>query len=132
MKLIEKQLINYLKNSDCIDFSKNLSFTKSLSARDFVAISSDSKAYFLWGSCVFLLDKENNIKFSFCGFQTQTTKSRINAFLSAFSFSSSSSSAKIYQKNGQLFFISSAGKFPIDCNKIYAIRNEKPEEVTNM
>lgn len=72
--------------------------------------------------------KENNIKFSFQGWQTSTAKGRINALLLAFS----SCSAGIYQKNYQLVFSSSVGVFPIDSDKIYTVKNGKPEEVESI
>ena len=125
MKNIEKQIVNYLRNNDFLDYPK-LDSSKNLSMRDSVDISSNKKYVSLWGHCIFTLDKENNIKFSFQGWQTSTTKSRIDALLSAFC------SAGIYQKNHQLFFSSAAGEFPIYADKIYTIRNGKPEEVESI
>lgn len=127
MRTIEKQIINYLRNNDFLDYPK-LDNLKNLSMRDSVDISSNEKYVYLWGHCIFTLDKENNIKFSFRGWQTSTTKGRINALLLAFS----SCSAGIYQKNYQLVFSSSAGEFPIDSDKIYTIKNGKPEEVESI
>lgn len=127
MRTIEKQIINYLRNNDFLDYPK-LDNSKNLSVRDSVDISSKEKCVYLWGHCIFTLDKENNIKFSFRGWQTSTTKGRINALLLAFS----SCSAGIYQKNYQLVFSSSAGEFPIDSDKIYTIKNGKPEEVESI
>lgn len=127
MRTIEKQIINYLRNNDFLDYPK-LDSEKNLSMRDSVDISSNKKYVSLWGHCIFTLDKENNIKFSFQGWQTSTTKGRINALLLAFS----SSSAGIYQKNHQLIFSSSAGEFPINPDKIYIITNGKPEEVESI
>lgn len=127
MRTIEKQIINYLRNNDFLDYPK-LDNSKNLSMRDSVDISSNEKCVYLWGHCIFTLDKENNIKFSFRGWQTSTTKGRINALLSAFS----SCSAGIYQKNYQLVFSSSAGEFPIDSDKFYTIKNGKPEEVESI
>lgn len=127
MRTIEKQIINYLRNNDFLDYPR-LDSEKNLSMRDSVDISSNKKYVSLWGHCIFTLDKENNIKFSFQGWQTSTTKGRINALLLAFS----SCSAGIYQKNYQLVFSSSAGEFPIDSDKIYTIKNGKPEEVESI
>lgn len=127
MGTIEKRIINYLRNNDFLDYPR-LDNGKNLSMRDSVAISSNKKYVSLWGHCIFSLDKENNIKFSLRGWQTSTTKRRINALLLAFS----SCSAGIYQKNYRLIFSSSAGEFPIDSVKIYTIRNGKPEEVESI
>ena len=128
MRTIEKQIINYLRNSDFLNDSANCGKSKDLSLRDSVTLEKNTKRVYLWGHCIFTLDKENKIKFSFQGWQTSTTKGRINALLLAFS----SCSADIYQKNYQLIFSSSAGEFPIDSDKIYTIKNGKPEEVESI
>ncbi len=125
MRTIEKQIINYLKNSDFLSDSANCGKSKDLSIRDSVTLEKNTKRVYLWGHCIFTLDKENNIRFSFQGWQTSTTKGRINALLLAFC----SCSAGIYQKNHQLVFSCSEGVFPIDSDKIYTIKNRKPEEV---
>ena len=126
MRAIEKQIINYLRNNNFLDYPR-LDNLKNLSLRDAVDISSNEKRVYLWGHCIFTVDRENNIKFSFQGWQTSTTKSRINVLLSLFSCPSG-----IYQKNYQLVFHSSAGEFPIDSDKIYTIKNGKPEEVESI
>ena len=118
---IEKKIINYLRDSDFLSGSANCGKSKNLSMRDSVAISSDKKYVSLWGHCIFTVDRKGNVKFSFQGWQTNTTKSRIDALLSAFC------SAGIYQKNYQLFFSSAAGEFPIEPDKIYTVKNGKPE-----
>ena len=122
MRAIEKKIINYLRDS------ANCGKSKDLSIRDSVTLEKTQKRVYLWGHCIFTLDKENNVKFSFQGWQTNTTKSRINALLSAFS----SCSAWIYQKSHSLIFSSSAGKFPISPDKFYTVRNGKPEEVESI
>lgn len=128
MRTIEKQIINYLRDSDFLSDSANCGKSKDLSPRDSVTLEKTQKRVYLWGHCIFTLDKENNIKFSFQNWKTSTTKSRINALLLAFS----SCSAVIYQKNYNLIFSSSLGVFPIDSDKIYTIRNGKPEEVKSI
>ena len=128
MRNIEKQILNYLRNSDFLSNSVTLGKSKALSLRDTVTLEKTQKRVYLWGHCIFTLDKENNIKFSFQGWQTSTTKRRINTLLLAFS----SCSARIYQKNYQLIFSSYAGVFPIDSDKIYTIKNGKPEEVESI
>lgn len=126
MRTIENQIVNYLRNSDFLSGSEDYAKSKDLSVRDSVKLGKNTKRVYLWGHCVFTLDKENNIRFSFQGWQTNTTKSRIDALLSAFC------SAWIYQKNHKLFFVSSAGKFPIGSDGIYTVRNGKPEEVESI
>lgn len=128
MRTIEKQIVGYLRDSDFLSDSANCGKSKNLSLRDSVTLEKARKRVYLWDHCIFSLDKENNIKFSFQGWQTPTTKGRINAFLQAFSLCS----AGIYQKNHRLVFSSSAGEFPIDSDKIYAIKNGKPEEVESI
>lgn len=128
MRNIEKRIVNYLKNSDFLGDSASCGKSKDLSIRDSVTLEKTQKRVYLWGRCIFTLDKGSNIRFSCQGWQTSTTKGRINALLSAFS----SCSARIYQKNYQLVFSCSAGVFPIDSDKIYTIRNGKPEEVESI
>lgn len=128
MRTIEKQIIDYLRNSDFLSGSANCGKSKDLSIRDSVKLGKTQKRVYLWGHCIFTLDKEDNVKFSFQGWQTSTTKGRINALLLAFS----SCSTRIYQKNYHLVFSSSEGAFPIDSDKIYTIKNGKPEEVESI
>ena len=122
MRAIEKKIISYLRDS------ANCGKSKSLSLRDSVKLEKNKLCVFLWGQVIFTLEENNIIKFSFQGWQTNTTKSRINALLSAFS----SCSAWIYQKSRSLIFSSSAGVFPIDSDRIYTIKNGKPEEVESI
>ena len=128
MRTIEKQITAYLRNSDFLRDSANCLKSTNLSIRDSVTLGENTKCFYLWGHCIFTLDKENNIKFSFRGHQTSTTKGRINALLLEFS----PCCADIYQKNYQLIFSSSAGEFPIDSDKIYTIKNGKPKEVESI
>ena len=128
MRAIEKQIVDYLRNSDFLSDSANCGKSKYLSPRDSVTLEKRQKRVYLWGRCIFTVDRENNIKFSFQGWQTSTTKGRINALLSVFS----SCPAGIYQKNYQLIFSCSAGEFPIDSDKIYTVKNGKPEEAESI
>ena len=120
---IEEKIIDCLRQSDFLDDNQK----KVLSSRDSITLQKTQKRVYLHGNCIFTLGKEN-IKFSFQGWQTFTTKSRINALLSAFS----SCSAGIYQKNYQLIFSSSAGEFPIYADRVYTVKNGKPEEVESI
>ena len=124
---IEKQIINYLRDSDFLSDSENYARSRAFSIRDTVTLEKTQKRVYLWDYCIFTLE-ENNIKFSFQGWQTKTTKRRINALISEFY----SCSAGIRQKNYQLIFYSSLGEFPIASDKIYTIKNGKPEEVESI
>ena len=124
---IEKQIINYLRDSDFLSDSENYARSRAFSIRDTVTLEKTQKRVYLWDYCIFTLE-ENNIKFSFQGWQTNTTKGRINALISEFY----SCSAGIRQKNYQLIFYSSLGEFPIASDKIYTIKNGKPEEVESI
>ena len=128
MRTIEKQIVNYLSNSDYLDDSENYAKSKDLSVRDSVRLTQTQKRVYLWGHCIFALDRDSNVKFSFQGWKTNTTKGRVNALLLAFS----SSRAVIRQKNYQLVFTSSAGEFPISSDAFYIVKNGKPEEVESI
>lgn len=123
MKDIEKRILDYLRESDFLSSSVYCGKSKDLSIRDSVTLEKTQKKVYLWGNCIFSLDRENNIRFSFRGWQTSTTKGRINALLSAFL----PCPAVIRQKKHELVFSSSAGEFPIDSDRVYTVRNGKPE-----
>lgn len=124
---IESQIINYLRNSDFLSPSANCGKSKNLSQRDVVTLEKTQKRVYLWGNCIFTLDKENNVKFSFQGWQDPTTKRRVNALLMTFS------SCSIIEENGELIFINSRDEiFPIGVDFIYTIRNGKPLEVESI
>lgn len=128
MRAIEEKIIDCLRKSDFL--SDNYDYygqKKILSPRDSVTLQKMQKRVYLHGNCIFTVDRENNIKFSFQGWQTYTTKSRINALLSVFYCP-----AGIYQKNGRLVFSSSAGEFPVDSDKIYTVENGKPVETESI
>lgn len=129
MRAIEEKITDCLRESDFL--SDNYDYyqqKKILSPRDSITLQKMQKRVYLHGHCIFTVDRENNVKFSFQGWRTNTTKSRINALLSAFS----SCSAVIYQKNYHLVFSSSAGKFPIGSDEVYTIKNGKPEEAESI
>lgn len=70
--------------------------TRQLSIRDFVEDCGNTTKYRLWGHNVFSVHHDlNEVMFSFCGYQTNTTKSRINALLPG--------GCSVYQKNWELF-----------------------------
>ena len=129
MRTIEEKIIDCLRKSDFLDDNYNYYAQKKvLSSRDSITLQKTQKRIYLHGNCIFTVDKENNIKFSFQGWQTFTTKSRINALLSAFL----PCSASIRQKNYQLIFSSASGEFPVDSYKIYTVKNGKPEEAESI
>lgn len=128
MRNVEEKIIGYLKNSDFLGGSACCGLKKRLSPRDSVTREKTQKRVYLHGNCIFTLSRKNHIKFSLQGWATITTKSRINALLSAFL----PCSAVVCQRNYQLFFISYAGEFPIDSDKIYTVQNGKPKEVESI
>lgn len=82
MRKIEEKIIECIKSANNSDNEK----TFILSERDTVKVSRDSARVFLWGNCIFKCTWENGVmaecSFNFCGWTTNTTKSRINACLS--------------------------------------------------
>ena len=123
MRVIEKQITDYLKNKEFENSFDSIK-SKELSTRDTVITTNTQKRFYLWTSCIFVLDKENNVRFSFCGYQTNTTKNRINALLKEFV----SCNVCVYQKNGELFYNSDNRAYPIDVYKTYTIQNGTLEE----
>lgn len=111
MKAIEKKIIETVRAKE----------SKSFSCRDSVVIVDSTIKIYLWNSCIFSLSKDRTILFSFCNWQTNTTKGRINALLQTFC------DAKVIQKNYNLFVVAPwiDGKIAINSNDTYKIkRNE--------
>lgn len=72
----------------------------NLSKRDKLQIK-ENKSYdlYLWNNLIFSFDSETQSQsFSMCGYNTTTTKNRLNAILNTFDF-------HIFQKNGQLYIV---------------------------
>ena len=92
---------------------------KKLSCRDCVEVDGNTKNYYLWGSLLFWNDSENNYYFSARGYNSQTTKSRLNAILDAFF------AASITQKDYKWVLSWNGKNYPINESNIYCIKNHK-------
>ena len=119
MKTIEKEICNWTRNAMTTAGTYNFEVDeKKFSVRDKVLNVSAKKAFFyLWDSQIFIVYK-NAVYFNFCGYRTNTTKSRINAYLSAFS------SGYVCQKNYTLYY---NGVTEIDYTLLYKVENGKIE-----
>lgn len=114
MKAIEKKIIETIRAKE----------SKTLSCRDSVVIVESTVKVYLWDSCIFSINKDRTILFSFCNWNTSTTKSRINALLQTFC------EAKVIQKNYNLFVVAPwiDGKIEINAYDSFKIkRNEAGE-----
>lgn len=110
MRTIEEEIIDALNGGNGI---------KNLSCRDFVEVDGDTKKYYMWNSLLFWNDAENNYCFSARGYNSQTTKSRLNAILGSFF------GANIYQKDCKWFLFWNGKKFPVDVSSAYKFNNNK-------
>jgi hypothetical protein len=81
MRKIEEKIISTIKLADGFNGVK----TVNLSERDTVKINNGAVNVYLWGNCIFKCCYSNgkivDAAFNFCGWVTNTTKSRINACL---------------------------------------------------
>ena len=88
MRKIEKEMQNALRNK--VNWSKaNTSVSVDNEGNQFVT---------LHGNCIATISNFGDIKLSSCGWQTVTTKSRLNAILDTFL-----SGIGVYQKNFEWF-----------------------------
>lgn len=111
MRAIETKIIDWVKAHESGEFRPSM--------RDYVKGTGKGIYYFrLWDSLIFV-KMENAVFFSFCGYGTQTTKNRINAFLSAFS------TGYVRQKNYAMFY----NDFELELDKIYRVADGKIEQV---
>jgi hypothetical protein len=116
MKTIEKNIISTIKTFDSWGTSGNM--TKNLSCRDTVHSVNRKAQVRLWENQIFAMDFGNKsvVWFSFAGWSSNTTRSRINALLSAFAMGG------VFQKNGKMFYTSSNQKaIELNMSKIYKI-----------
>ena len=112
MRKIEEKIIDALNGS-------NGEGLKNLSCRDCVEVNGGTKKYYLWNSLLFWNDAENNYYFSARGYNSQTTKSRLNQILESFF------NAGIYQKNWSWFLDWNGKKFPIDSSSVFKLKDNK-------
>ena len=112
MRTIEEKIIETLNGC-------NGEGVKNLSCRDCVEVDGNTKKYYLWNSLLFWNDSENIYYFSARGYNSKTTKSRLNAILGSFF------NAVIYQKNWGWFLDLDGKKFPIDSSSVFKLQDNK-------
>ena len=110
MRTIEGKIIDALNGC-------NGEGLKKLSCRDCVEVNGGTKKYYLWNNIIFEYNrKENAYYFSFCGYSTNTTKSRLNAIFNYFNLGG------FYQKNYVVYWVNNGSiKIEVDTNKKYKI-----------
>ena len=112
MRTIEEKIIETLNGC-------NGEGLKKLSCRDCVEVNGGTKKYYLWNSLLFWNDAENIYCFSARGYNSQTTKSRLNAVLWSFF------KAVIYQKNWEWFLLWHNKKYPVDSDSVFMLKDNK-------
>lgn len=106
MRTIEERIIEAFKAGKALKLTK----------RDAVEIDGAKAVCKLWGHGVFCHDKEKNaFYFSFRGWPTQTTKSRIDALLREFGLGG------VRQKNHRMVWYWDGGERELDDGKIYEV-----------
>ena len=112
MRTIEEKIIETLNGC-------NGEGLKKLSCRDCVEVNGGTKNYYLWNSLLFWNDAENNYYFSARGYNSLTTKSRLNAVLWSFL------KAVIYQKDWKWFLLWCNKKYPVDSSSVFKLKDNK-------
>ena len=112
MRTIEEKIIETLNGC-------NGEGVKNLSCRDCVEVDGNTKKYYLWNSLLFWNDSENIYHFSARGYNSQTTKSRLNAILGSFF------NASITQKNWCWFLDWNGKKYPVDSDSVFMLKDNK-------
>lgn len=112
MKTIEEKIIETLRGC-------NGKGVKKLSCRDCVEVDGNTKKYYLWDNLIFWNDSKNIYHFSARGYNSQTTKRRLNELLYAFF------NASITQKNWCWFLYWNGKKYPIDCGSVFMFKDNK-------
>ena len=110
MRTIEEKIIDALNGGNGV---------KNLSCRDCVEVDGNTKKYYLWNSLLFWNDEENIYYFSARGYNSQTTKSRLNAILRSFF------DASISQKNWEWFLNWNGKKYSVDSDSIFMLKDNK-------
>lgn len=125
MRVIEKKIIDTIKsfeeNCEASDYT-----IKRLTCRDVVNVVNAKVRVNLWENPIFAMDllAKPIVWFSFCGWTSNTTKSRLNALLSAFSMGG------FFQKDWEIYYSSSNQKaVKIDTSKVYKVFNGHATEV---
>ena len=110
MRTIEDKIIDALNGGNGV---------KNLSCRDRVEVDGNTKKYYLWNSLLFWNDAENVYYFSARGWNSLTTKSRLNAILGRFF------NASITQKKYKWFLNWNGKKYPVDSDSIFILKDNK-------
>ena len=110
MRTTEEKIIQTLNGGNGI---------KNLTCRDRVEVDGDTKKYYLWDSLLFWNDAENIYYFSARGYNSKTTKSRLNALLRNFF------NASITQKDYKWFLDWDGKKYPVDSASIFMLKGNK-------
>ena len=110
MRAVEEKIIQALNGGNGI---------KNLSCRDRVEVDGSTKKYYLWNSLLFWNDAENNYYFSARGWNSLTTKSRLDQILLAFF------GASITQKDYKWSLNWNGKKYPVDSSSVYKFNNNK-------
>ena len=110
MRTIEEKIIEALNGGNGV---------KNLSCRDRVEVDGNTKKYYLWNSLLFWNDAEDIYYFSARGYNSQTTKSRLNALLRNFL------DASIAQKDYKWSLNWNGKKYSVDSNSIFMLKDNK-------
>lgn len=115
MRKIEKNIIHVLEELKDANYMTWDNF--SLSVRDSIYKDRETIQYKLWNNIIFEYNrKENAYYFSFCGYSTKTTKSRLNAIFNYFNL------GIFHQKNSVIYWINDGStKIEVDTDKKYKI-----------
>ena len=92
---------------------------KKLSCRDCVEVNGNTKNYYLWDNLIFWNNDDGIYYFSGRGWNSLTTKSRLNALLRNFF------NASITQKNYEWSLNWNGKKYPVDPSSVYKFNNNK-------
>ena len=115
MRKIEKTIIQVLEALKDVNYATWDNF--SLSVRDYIYKDRETIQYKLWNNIIFEYKrKENTYYFSFCGYSTKITKSRLNAIFNYFNLGG------FYQKNYVVYWVNNGStKIEVDTSKKYKI-----------
>lgn len=112
MRTIEEKIIETLNGC-------NGEGLKNLSCRDCVEVDGNTKKYYLWDNLIFWNNDDGIYYFSGRGWNSLTTKSRLNAILGSFF------NAVIYQKNWYWFLDWNGKKYPVDSDSVFMLKDNK-------
>ena len=111
MRTIEEKIIETLNGC-------NGEGVRKLSCRDCVEVDGNARKYYLWDSLLFWND-DGICYFSGRGWNSLTTKSRLDALLGSFC------DAGITQKNWCWFLGWNGKKYPVDSGSVFMLKDNK-------